>query len=222
MYLVMCITLTMCLGFIHFTTVAAIEPSDMQLVYDFGSQTLAVNVSHYSINKNDIIETIEILKNSIFYMNRTYENQSNDEWVYDTFSVSAAVDDNLTVTALCSKGPFITRWVIVTSTTATNTPPPDTTTTPTTTSEPTGVIDTPGTPLGVEFAIVAGIGVVVFLILFFAWLSPDGIPGAFKQLGSRIRSGLIWSGSKLRGAFSWLKTGLGNLLQQIKAKEPSK
>ncbi len=221
LYLVMSISLTMCLGFGQITTVTAIESSDMQLVYDFGSQTLAVNVSHYSINKNDIIETIEILKNGIFCMNRTYENQSTNEWVYDTFSVSAVVDDNLTVTATCSRGLSITRWVIVTSTTATNTPPSDTTTT-TTTEESTDGTDSPGTPLGTEFAVVAGIGVVVFLILFFAWLSPDNIPGVFRQLGSRIRSGLIWTGEKVRNAFSWLKTGLGNLLQQIKAKAPSK
>ncbi len=206
-YIVVAISLTILTGFVQVHPVSADAVDDIQLVYDFGSQTLAVNVSHYSINKNDIIETIEIRKNDIFYMNRTFENQTNDEWVYDTFSVSAIVDDNLTVTAICSKGLSITRWVIVTSTTATNTPPPDTTTTPTTTSEPTGGIDTPGTPLGVEFAIVAGIGVVVFLILFFAWLSPDNIPGVFRQLGSRIRSGLSWFGEKM-----------SNIVQQIKTK----
>lgn len=219
--IVIVITMTMLSSLVYITPVMAIEPDEMHIVYDFDSQTLTVNVSHFSINKNDIIETIGILKNDIFYMNRTYENQSNNEWVYDTFSVSAVVDDNLTVTAFCSKGYSLTTWVVVTSTTATNSPPPDTTTT-TTTTEPTNGIDSPGTPLGGEIAIVAGIGVVVFLIVFFAWLNPDKVPSAFKQLGSRIRSGVSWFGEKLRGTFAWMKAGLGNLLQQIKSKSSSK
>ncbi|MGD9396595.1 MAG: hypothetical protein PVJ05_09230 [Candidatus Thorarchaeota archaeon] len=185
--------------------VEAAESSEMQLTYDFGAQTLTVNVSHYSINKNDIIETIEILKNGVFYMNRTYDNQSDDWFVYDTFSVSTVVDDNLTVTATCSKGLSITRWLIITSGTATNTPPPETTTpTPT---EPTDGPEAPGITLGTGVAIAAAVGVVVFLIVLFAWLEPD----RFKGLGSRIRAGFTWIGEKV-----------GNLLQQIRTRMPSK
>ena len=221
MFFVMVLTLAMLAGFVQITPVAATEPSDMQLVYDFETQTLSVNVSHYVANtKTHYIETIEIQKNGVFAQNRSYVNQSFNYGMYDTFSVSAVVDDNLTVTAICSKGYSLTRWLIVTSTTATNTPPPTDTTT--TTTEPTNGIDSPGTPLGGEIAIVAGIGVVVFLIIFFAWLNPDKVPGAFKQLGSRISGGFSWFGDKLRGALSWLKVGLGNLLQQIKAKSSSK
>ncbi len=210
------LTMTALSSVFYVTPVVAAEPTDMQLVYDFDSQTLAVNVSHFSINKNDIIETIEILKNGLFYMNRTYENQTTDDWVYDTFSVSAVVDDNLTVTATCSKDKSITRWLIVTSGTATNTQPPDTTT-PTT--EPTdGTQPPPDSSLGTGIAIAAGAGVVIFLIAFFAWLNPDNIPGTFRGLGSRLKAGLGWFGEKFRGAFSWLKVGFGNLLQQIKDK----
>jgi hypothetical protein len=199
------ITLTMLTGLTHITPVTATEITDMQLVYDFGTQTLTVNVTHHSLNKNDIIETIEILKNGIFYMNRTYENQSDAWWRYDTFSVSAVVDDNLTVTATCSRDDSITRWLIVTSGTSTNTQPPDTTT-PTT--EPTdGTEPPPDSSLGAGIAIAAGAGVVIFLIAFFAWLNPDNIPGVFRQLGSRIRSGL-----------SWLGKYMSNIAQQIKTK----
>jgi hypothetical protein len=194
-------------GLTHITPVTATEITDMQLVYDFGTQTLTVNVTHHSLNKNDIIETIEILKNGIFYMNRTYENQSDAWWRYDTFSVSAVVDDNLTVTATCSKDYSITRWLIVTSTTASNTPPTDTTST----TEPTGGTEPPDPSLGLGVAIGAAVAVVIFLIVFFAYLNPERVPEAFKKLGSRIRTG-----------FSWLGEKLSSLFQHIKARLPSK
>ena len=208
-YIALIVILALVISFAQCAPVEAAEPSDMQLTYDFSAQTLTVNVSHYSINKNDIIETIEILKNGIFYMNRTYENQSNDEWVYDTFSVSAVVDDNLTVTATCSKDFSITRWLIITSGTATNTPPPETTTpTPT---EPTDGPESPGITLGTGVAIAAAIGVVVFLIVLFAWLEPDRFRGLVKGFTARARAGVTWIGEKV-----------GNLLQQIRTRMPSK
>jgi hypothetical protein len=195
--------------FVHSTPVDATEPSDIQQTYNFGTQTLAVNVSHYVSNtKTHYIETIEVLKNSVSIVNRSYANQSFNWGVYDTFSVSTAVDDNLTVTAFCKRGHSLTTWLIVTSTTATNPQPTETTTS---TTEPTDVPESPGASLGASAAIIAGVGVVVFLIVFFAWLQPGGISGTFKQLGSRIRAGFVSFGDKL-----------SNLLQQIKTKVPSK
>lgn len=203
-------------GVIHVAPVMAAEVEDMHLVYEFDSQTLMVNVTHYSINKNDIIETIEIQKNGIFYMNRTYENQSVDEWVYDTFSISAVVDDNLTVTATCSKGYSITRWLIVTSGTATNPPSTDTTTVPSDNGDP------PGTLSGLGPAVAASLAVIVIFIIIIAWLNPEKVPSVFKQLGSRIQSGLSWLGEKLKVTFLWLKASLGTFYQQIRTRTTSK
>ncbi|MFW9835171.1 MAG: hypothetical protein ACFFEK_14320 [Candidatus Thorarchaeota archaeon] len=198
------ITLTLLIGVVHVTPVMASEPEDMHLVYDFDSQTLMVNVSHYTPNtKTHYIEIIEILKNGVFFMNRTYENQSVNWGVYDTFSVSAVVDDNLTVTATCSKGYSLTRWLIVTSGTSTNPPPTDTTTSST---EPTDNPDPSGSSLGTGVAIAAGVGVVVFLIVLFAWLNPDKVPDSIKQLGSRIRPGVDWFGEKMSNLVQLVKT----------------
>ena len=206
------VTLIMLSGVAQVIPVVATEPDDIQLVYDFDSQTLMVNVSHYTPNtKTHYIELIEILKNGVFLMNKTYENQSVNWGVYDTFSVSAVVDDNLTVTAFCSKGYSLTRWLIVTSGTSTNPPPTDTTTSSTEPTAPTDGPEPSEQPLGIGVAIAAGVGVVVFLIVFFAYLNPESVPNVFKQLGSRIRTGLGWLGEKL-----------GNLFQNIKNRIPSK
>ncbi|NHI90077.1 MAG: hypothetical protein EAX87_11190 [Candidatus Thorarchaeota archaeon] len=205
----------------NITPVAATVPEDMHLTYDFGSQTLAVNVSHYVANtKTHYIETIEILKNGFSVQNTSYNNQSFNWGRYDTFTVSAAVGDNLTVTAFCSKGYSLTRWLVATSGTATNPPSTDTTTS---TTEPTESTNPSGTTLGPNPMIGVGVAaaVAVFLIVFFAWLNPDKVPGMFRQVSSRLRTGLSWFGEKVRGAFSWLKTGLGNLVQQIKTRSTS-
>ncbi len=66
-------------------------------------------------------------------------------------------------------------------------------------------------PLGAGVAIAASIGVVVFLIVFFAWLNPEKISESIRQLGSRIRPGVDWLGEKL-----------SNIMQQVRAKVPSK
>ena len=215
------IMLTILSSMTNITPVAATVAEDMHLTYDFGSQTLAVNVSHYVANtKTHYIETIEILNNGVSVLNRSYSNQSFNWGMNDTFSVSTVVDDNLTVTAICSKGYSLTRWLVVTSGTSTNSPPTDTTTS---TTEPPDNTNPSGTTLGPNPMIAAGVAgaVAVFLIIFFAWLNPDKVPGMFQQLGSRLRSGLSWFGEKLRGTFTWLKVGLGNLVQQIKSKSTS-
>ena len=124
------ITLALIVTLVHNAPVHATEPSDIALVYDFGTQILTVNVSHDVANtKTHYIENIEILNNGLSILNRSYVNQSFNYGMFDTFSVSTVVDDNLTVTALCSKGYTLTSWLIVTSTTATNQSPTETTTT---------------------------------------------------------------------------------------------
>jgi len=191
--------------------VTASEPSDIQLAYDFGTQTLTVNVSHYVANtKTHYIETIEVFRNDISVLNQSYVNQSFNYGMIDTFSVTATVDDNLTVTAMCSKGYPLTRWLIVTTTTTPTTDtPPSTTSIPTTT--PT---DTPAPPegsLGPVYATAAVVGVVLLLVLIFAWLEPEQFSSFFKNLGSRVKSAINWTAERL-----------SLLLQQIRAKFPSR
>ncbi len=200
---------------IYTMPVEATEPEDIVLEYDFDSQTLTVNVSHYVANtKTHYIETIEIKNNDISVLNRTYVNQTYNWGMYDSFAVSTAVDDNLTVTATCKKGYSLTRWLIVSSTTSTIT---TTTTTTTTTTNTTDGTESPETALDVSPVIIVGIALVIFFILFFAWLEPDRFPG-----GSRIRAGLVWFWEKVRGGISWLGTAIGGLFQQIKGKVSSK
>jgi hypothetical protein len=198
----------------------ATAPSDIRLVYEFDSQTLTVNISHYVANtKTHYIETIEIQKNGLSILNRSYTNQSFNWGMYDTFSVSANVDDNLTITGVCSKGYSLTSWLVVTSTTATNTPPSSTTSTTETTTTDIGAS---GTSLGTGPAIAAGAAVVIFFILFFAWLKPEYVPDAFKQLGSRVRVGTTWFVEKLTAVLSQLRMGLGSFLRRITARISSK
>jgi hypothetical protein len=200
------ITLVLIVTLVYSIPVNATEPSDVQLTYEFGSQTLSVNVSHAVSNtKTHYIEEIKIQKNGLSVLNRTYANQSYDWGMYDTFAVSTVVGDNLTVTVICKRGHSLPRWVIVTSTTATNPPPTGTTTN---TGPPNG---TPQATLDAGVAIAAGVGVVIFFIIFFAWLKPEYVPESLKQLGSRIRPGADWFGQKM-----------SNLVQQIKTRVPSR
>ena len=200
------ITLVLVVTLVYSTPVNATEPSDIQLTYEFGSQTLSVNVSHdVSNTKTHYIEEIKIVKNGLSVLNRTYVNQSYDWGLYDTFVVSTDVGDNITVTAICKRGHSLPRWVIVTSTTATN--PPQTGTS-TTTGPPDG---TPEATLDAGVAIAASVGVVLFFVVFFAWLKPEYVPESLKQLGSRVRPGVDWFGQKL-----------SNVAQQIKTRVPSR
>ena len=179
--------------------VVATEPSDIVLTYDPGSQTLAVNVTHdVANNKTHYIENIEIKNNDLSILNRSYTDQSYDWGMYDTFTVSTTLGDNLTVTVTCKRGHSLTQWVIVSSTTATSPLPTETTT------QPTDGPDSPGTTLDAGPVIVAGVAVVLFMIIFFAWLNPERVPDVFKQLGARIRS-----------RFS-------NLVQQVKTRSSSR
>lgn len=204
---------------IYTMPVEASEPEDIALVYDFDSQTLTVNVSHYVSNtKNHYIETIEIWKNDNSILNSSYTNQTFNWGMYDSFTVATDVGDNLTVTATCSlQGYTITSWLIVSSPTSTTTTTTTDTTTTITTTTTTDGPDSPGTPLEVSPVVIVGIALVIFFILFFAWLEPDRFPG-----GTRIRAGLLWFWEKVRGAISWLGTGISGLFQKIKDKVSSK
>ena len=198
--------------------VAATDITDMTLTYYFDSQILAVNISHYVSNtKTHYVETIEIWRNDVSVFNRTYENQTYSWGEYDTFSVPANVGDNLTVTATELKGNSTTRWLIVTSSATTSSVTDTTTTTSTTTTESTITAVDPGgpgpsdVPANLAPVIIVGVFLVAFFIVFFAWLNPDKVPDAIKQLGTRIKDGLsrIW-------------VGIGNLFNQLRTKITSK
>jgi len=197
--------------------VTATDITDTSLTYDFNSQLLTVNVSHYTSNtKTHYVESIEIWRNGISIHNQTYVNQTNSWWEYDTFSVSASVGDNLTVVATETKGDSITRWLIVTTSTATNSVTDTTTTTDSTSTtgestETTGGPDSLDTTANIGPLVAVGALLVVFFIVLFAWLNPDKVPDAIKQLGTRIKDGL-----------SRLWVGISNLFSQIKAKASSK
>lgn len=237
-YSAMVIMFALIVSSIYTMPVEASEPEDISLVYDFDSQTLTVNVSHYVPNtKNHYIELIEIWKNDIFILNSTYTNQSFNWGMYDSFTVATDVGDNLTVTATCNlQGYTITSSLIVSSTTSTTTTTTTDTTTTTTTTDTTSTTttdttstttttDDPGSPddtANLGFVIVVVIGLTIFFILFFAWLKPEYVPDVFKQLGSRVRAGFYWCWVKLSGAISWLASGISSLFQQIKVKVSSK
>ncbi len=196
------------------TPVTATDITDMSLTYEFNSQLLTVNVSHYSSNtKTHFVETIEIWRNGISILNRTYVNQTYSWYEYDTFDVSANVGDNLTVTATESKADYFTQWLIVTSSTATNSVTDTVTsdTTATDSTETTDGPDFPDTPANIGPVVAVGAFLVVFFIILFAWLNPDKVPDAIKQLGTRIKDGL-----------SRLWVGIGNFIGQIRAKINSK
>lgn len=161
--------------------VDAATPTKIVLRYNQGSQTLFVNVTHQVPNPgNHYVELIEVFKNSIFQLNRTYPEQQFHFGRNDTFSISASNGDNLTVIATCSRNDFLSKSIIVsdsTETTTDSTSPTQTTTTgPTAPPEPIEPLD-PSIAVGVGF-----VGAVVFIIAFVMYKE-----GYITQIAQRVR-----------------------------------
>ncbi|MFW9886306.1 MAG: hypothetical protein ACFFEX_18110 [Candidatus Thorarchaeota archaeon] len=163
--------------------VDAETPTKIVLRYNQGTQTLFVNVTHQVPNPgNHYIELIEVFKNSVFQLNRTYPDQQFNFGRNDTFSISASNGDNLTVIATCSRDDFLSKSIIVsdfteTTTTSDSTSPAQTTTTePTAPPEPIEPLD-PSIAVGVGFA-----GAVVFIIAFVMYKE-----GYITQITQRVR-----------------------------------
>ncbi|MFX1473809.1 MAG: hypothetical protein ACFFBM_14970, partial [Promethearchaeota archaeon] len=116
-------------------------------------------------------------KNGVFQSNRTYTEQVFKFGRNDTFAISAVGGDNLTVTATCSKGYFLSNWIIVgaPTTTAGTTSTPTQTETETTTPPPQPL--DPSLAIGVGFA-----GIVVFMIVFVMYKE-----GYITQFAQRVR-----------------------------------
>jgi hypothetical protein len=152
------------------------------LRYNEGTQTLFVNVTHQVtvLGGPDFLELIEIFKNGVFQLNRTYTEQVFKFGRNDTFAISAVGGDNLTVTATCSKGYFLSNWIIVGAPTTTA----GTTSTPTQTeTETTTPLPQPPEPLDPSLAIGVGFaGIVVFMIVFVMYKE-----GYITQFAQRVR-----------------------------------
>ncbi|MFW9966942.1 MAG: hypothetical protein ACFFEA_07295 [Candidatus Thorarchaeota archaeon] len=142
------------------------DPIDQILLnYEQDTQTLFVNVTHDVPNPgNDYIELIEIFRNGLFQFNRTYPEQEFNFGRNDTFTISASSGDNLTVTATCSRGDSLSKWIIVGGSSTTT---GGTTTTPTQTeTETTTPPPEPVEPL--DPAIGIGVGLVAVVIFMLA------------------------------------------------------
>ena len=130
--------------------VVATPPSDISLEYDYDARVLKANITHFVANvKTHYIEIIEIMKNDVFYLNRTYENQTDTYGMYDTFDVQASHDDNLTLVATCRKGQSLASWIVISETTTT-----------TTSSDTSLPVFTPGFQYVLVFLTVAAVIVV--------------------------------------------------------------
>ncbi|MFW9802839.1 MAG: hypothetical protein ACFFFC_09320 [Candidatus Thorarchaeota archaeon] len=163
--------------------VDAETPTKIVLRYNQGTQTLFVNVTHQVPNPgNHYIELIEVFKNSVFQLNRTYPDQQFNFGRNDTFSISASNGDNLTVIATCSRDDFLSKSIIVSDSTETPetidsiSPIQTTTTEPTPPPEPPEPLD-PSIAVGVGFA-----GAVVFIIAFVMYKE-----GYITQITQRVR-----------------------------------
>jgi hypothetical protein len=174
---------TLSATFVSAPLVEATPPAQIVLNYNEGTQTLFVNVTHAVPNPgNHYVEVIEVFKNSDLQFNRTYPNQEFNFGRNDTFAISASSGDNLTVTATCSRGDSLSKWIIVggpTTATETTYSTPTQTETGTTTPPPE-----PPEPLDPSIAIGVGfVGAVVFIIGFVMYKE-----GYITQIAQRTRT----------------------------------
>ena len=182
--------------------VHATAPTEVDLEYNLDTQALWVNVTHEVPNpQNHYVELIEVFKNGLFQLNRTYPEQPYFYGLNDTFTIAASGGDNLTVTATCSRGDSLSNWIIVSeSTTTTGT----TSTTSTSTAATTTTTTTTGTqtstqmePLNPSVFLIGGMIVVaVFVIVFVLYQS--GHAEKLRPLADRIKSGLSRGMTKFR------------------------
>lgn len=163
--------------------VNAEAPTKIVLRYNQGTHTLFVNVTHEVPNPgNHYVELIEVFKNNVFQLNRTYSEQQFHFGRNDTFSISASNGDNLTVIATCSRDDFLSKSIIVSDSTETTTTADSTSPTQTTTTEPAAPPE-PIEPLDPSIAVGVGfVGAVVFIIAFVMYKE-----GYITQIAQRVR-----------------------------------
>lgn len=82
--------------------VKAHAPEDMELRYDYFTQTLNVSISHTGYQDQHYIQTIEIFKNNISIIEETYTEQDDLRDLYYTFEVFGEDGDVLKAVATSS------------------------------------------------------------------------------------------------------------------------
>lgn len=150
----------------------AMPPTQIVLYYYLDTQTLAVNVTHEVPNPaNHHIELIEVFKNGLFQFNKTYQEQEFNYGLNDTLTISALEGDNLTVTATCTRGHFLSNWIIVSA------------------SSPTGSTDTSPTQPNTLGSFDAGTALVIGLMCSLVLLVVLGglRPDLFEPILQRLR-----------------------------------
>jgi hypothetical protein len=84
-------------------TIFAHPPQNLQLDYDLANQTLAVTVTHNSLDPNShYIYKIDIEKNGVLYLSEEYLDQPTANTFTYIYNVEAMVNDVLKVIAYCS------------------------------------------------------------------------------------------------------------------------
>lgn len=138
--------------FIQAAPVNANNPSSIDLDYNFGTQVLTVDITHFVTDVvGHRIDTIVIEKNSVEVVTRSYTVQDSTTGMSDTFDISAVHGDVLFVDANCSQIGQITGSVTVV----------DPAVTPTTT--PNG-----GTPMDMTLIIAVAVVAIGVIAVVFA------------------------------------------------------
>jgi hypothetical protein len=106
-------------------TVVAHPPQNLQLDYDLANQTLAVTITHNSLDPNShYIYKIDIEKNGVLYLSEEYLDQPTADTFTYNYIVEAAVNDVLAVTAYCSLYGSMSASITVVDKNAEDTTPP--------------------------------------------------------------------------------------------------
>jgi hypothetical protein len=187
-------------------SVHATPPTEIVLEYNLSTQILWVNATHEVPNpQNHHIELIEVFKNDVFQINRTYDVQTANYGLNDTFVIAASDGDNLTVTVTCSRSDSLTNWIVVgSSSTTSSTTSTSTGTTQTSTSTGTTQTATEGEPLEPAAFMIIALIVVAAIVLMFACYQ-SGNAQQLQPVVDRIKAGFGWLRQKVGSAFDSIR-----------------
>ena len=81
---------------------SAHDPQNMDVFYDFSTQTLVVKITHPSNNPDKhYVKEVVVKKNGAVVQRGSYTKQDGDVFTY-TYKVQATAEDVFEVTAICS------------------------------------------------------------------------------------------------------------------------
>jgi len=113
--IVVCFVMCLLTVTVYNIDVFAHPPQDMQLEYDFDSQTLSVTITHNTLDPNShYIYKVEIEKNEVVYLTEEYDNQPTADTFTYTYEIEADIGDLLSVVAYCSLYGSLTDSLTVT------------------------------------------------------------------------------------------------------------